>query len=424
MKHKEIKIAVLGLGYVGLPLALELSSKFNVLGFDINESRVDEISSGFDQTKEVDEKILKERIKSEKLIVSCKKAELKKSNFYIITVPTPIDSNNNPNLKPVESATRIVADFLSEGDIVVYESTVYPGLTEEFCIPLLEKISNLKLNQDFSVGYSPERINPGDKIHTLTKINKVISASNSKSLETIDYVYSSIITAGTFRASSIKVAEAAKVIENSQRDINIAFVNELSIIFEKLNIDTNEVLDAASTKWNFLNFKPGLVGGHCIGVDPYYLAQKSINSGYIPEILLSGRRLNNGMGAFISNKAVKLMINKSLKIKNARAIILGITFKENCPDIRNTRVIDIYNELNAYGLKIDVCDPNASEEEVMYEYGIKIKDLNLIKLSDYSLIVIAVNHNQFKNLKIEKSSENVIIDVKSMFNKDKSDYRL
>ena len=418
-----MKIGVIGLGYVGLPLALELSNYYTTIGFDINKNRVLELNKFEDSTQEVELLQLKSNIEKGKLHITTKNSDLQSCTTYIVTVPTPIDNNYNPNLKPLISASSTVAKNLKKGDIVVYESTVYPGLTEEICLPILEE-SGLKLNKDFSLGYSPERINPGDKVHTLKTIKKVISASNEKALKEIETMYNKIVTAGTFRAASIKVAEAAKVIENSQRDINIAFVNELAIIFEKLSIDTNDVLEAAATKWNFLPFKPGLVGGHCIGVDPYYLAQKASMEGYIPEIILAGRRLNNGVGSFIANKALKLMLRKGIDASRARAIIYGITFKENCPDIRNTRVIDIYNELRDFGIEVDVVDPNANAFEVKSEFNINLKPLANVDSSNYELMILAVNHNKFHNLNLKTSNNQVLIDVKGMLDKSISDYRL
>lgn len=419
------KIAVIGLGYVGLPLAVEFGKKYNTVGFDINKSRIENLNNGIDNTLEVDSEILSRTLLNGKFSVSSNKEDIKDCNFYIVTVPTPTDKNNRPDLSPLLKASEMVGTVLKKGDIVVYESTVYPGVTEEECVPVLEKISKLKLNTDFFVGYSPERINPGDKEHTVTKILKVTSGSTPDVAEIIDFVYKSIIIAGTFKASSIKVAEAAKVIENSQRDINIAFVNELSKIFNLLNIDTNEVLEAAATKWNFLKFKPGLVGGHCIGVDPYYLAQKALEVGYNPEIILAGRRLNDGMGKYIANEVIKLMIKKNQTIINSKILILGFTFKENCPDVRNTRIIDIINELKTFGFNITVVDPVADPLEVEKEY--KIKLLQNIPLNQkFDVAIIAVGHKTFLEIDLTKHliDNKVIYDVKGILDKKIVDGRL
>ena len=426
----DYKIAVIGLGYVGLPLAVEFGKKYATIGFDINQARVDELNSGVDSTLEVENKELTAVLASSKdfdndgLYLTTNGQELENSNFYIVTVPTPTDKNNRPVLIPLQKASESIGKVLKKGDYVVYESTVYPGATEEECIPVLEKFSGLKFNEDFFVGYSPERINPGDKKHTVTKILKVTSGSTKEAGIVIDNLYSSIITAGTFLASSIKVAEAAKVIENSQRDINIAFVNELSKIFNRLNIDTLEVLEAAGTKWNFLPFRPGLVGGHCIGVDPYYLAQKAQEAGYNPEIILAGRRLNDGMGEYVVSEIIKLMIRKDIKVKDSKVLMLGFTFKENCPDIRNTKAIDVYKELFSYNLNIDLVDPWASPEEVQHEYGIEL--LNKIPETTYDAIILTVAHNDFKSLDLNKlkNSNSVIYDVKCFFDKDSVDARL
>ena len=430
---KKSKIAIIGLGYVGLPLAVEFAKQYQTVGFDINQERVDELNSCEDKTLEISTEELKAVIVDVNdedkigLKVSTDIESMQSCNFYIVTVPTPTDKNNRPVLIPLQKASETVGKVLKKGDYVVYESTVYPGATEESCIPILEKISGLKFNKDFYVGYSPERINPGDKLHTVSKILKVTSGSTPESATYIDNIYKSVITAGTFKASSIKVAEAAKVIENSQRDINIAFVNELSKIFNLLNIDTHEVLEAAGTKWNFLPFRPGLVGGHCIGVDPYYLAQKAQEAGYHPEIILAGRRLNDTMGQYVSGEIVKLMIKKDIKIKNARILMLGITFKENCPDIRNTRAIDVYRELQSYGIEVELFDPWASAEEVQEEYQINIAtEENKLKESNYDAIVYTVAHNEFKALDFNKyiKSPGVIYDVKGVLSKDKVDGRL
>jgi len=422
---KNIKICVIGLGYVGLPLALEFGKKFPTLGYDINLKRIDDIKKGIDFTQEVDEVDLKKTLSSGMLKVSSNKESIKNSNFFIVSVPTPIDIHKKPDLVPLKNACELIGPILKDGNFVVFESTVYPGLTEEFCVPILESISSLKLNKDFYVGYSPERINPGDKINNLTNIVKVTSGSNEYSANIVDEVYKSIIKAGTFKATSIKVAEAAKVIENSQRDINIAFVNELSKIFGLMNINTNEVLEAASSKWNFMNFKPGLVGGHCIGVDPYYLAEKAIDLGYNPEIILSGRRMNDSMGQYIVREVMKLMTSKGIIINNSRVLILGFTFKENCPDTRNTRVIDIYEELNKFNISSTIFDPIASLENVLNEYNINI-DSKISKDHKYDVAIVAVAHDLFKGLKIRDylKEKNVIFDVKGILGKDNFDRSL
>ena len=422
------KIAIIGLGYVGLPLAVEFAKKYSTVGFDISEHRIDELNKGHDRTLEVSDDYLKSVLVDNSsnqngLYNTSNLEELKDCNIFIVTVPTPTDKNNRPVLTPLYKASESVAKVLKKGDIVIYESTVYPGVTEDECVPVLEKVSALKFNHDFYVGYSPERINPGDKLHTVTKIKKVTSGSTPEIGNIVNDLYLSVIEAGTHLAPSIKVAEAAKVIENSQRDINIAFVNELSKIFNRLGIDTNEVLEAAGSKWNFLPFKPGLVGGHCIGVDPYYLAQKAQEVGYHPEIILAGRRLNDGMGAYVAQEIVKCMIKKEVKVLNAKVLMLGITFKENCPDIRNTKAIDIYNELMSYEMSVDVYDPWADKDEVFHEYGISL----ITKIEDkYEAIVLAVSHNEFLKLDISalKANPSIIYDVKSILPKDISDARL
>jgi UDP-N-acetyl-D-galactosamine dehydrogenase len=418
------KIAIIGLGYVGLPLAVEFGRKFEVVGFDINKKRISELSIGDDFTLET----TKEQILSSNgLTFSSENNDLAGCNFYIITVPTPVDKNNKPDLTPLIKASETVGRVLKKGDIVIYESTVYPGCTEEDCVPVLEKTSGLVFNQDFYCGYSPERINPGDKEHTVTKILKITSGSTAEIAEIIDQVYRTIIVAGTFKAASIKVAEAAKVIENSQRDINIAFVNELAKIFNKLGIDTNDVLEAAGTKWNFLKFKPGLVGGHCIGVDPYYLAQKAQEVGYHPEIILAGRRVNDGMGAYVAHEVVKLMVKKNITVKSSKVLLLGFTFKENCPDVRNTKVIDIISELNDYELSVDIFDPWASPEEVMHEYHVKtIKEYSSIANNKYDAIILAVSHNEFLTLNFKDllKADAVLYDIKSIIPISQIDARL
>ena len=412
------KICVIGLGYVGLPLAHAFSAKYEVVGFDISKWRIDELSSGYDRTLELTESQVKEAIKNG-MKFSLDINDIKDCNIYIVTVPTPIDKNKRPDLTPLIKASETVGKVLKKDDIVIYESTVYPGATEEDCVPVLEKFSNLKFNVDFFCGYSPERINPGDKEHTVTKILKVTSGSTPEIGKKVNELYASIITAGTHLAPTIKVAEAAKVIENSQRDINIAFVNELAIIFNKLGINTNDVLAAAGTKWNFLPFRPGLVGGHCIGVDPYYLTHKAQSIGYNPEIILAGRRLNDNMGIYVANQVIKLMIKKGHKIEGSKVLVLGITFKENCPDIRNSRVIDVIEELQEFGCNIDIYDPWADTKEVEHEYNLKlIKELNIAK---YEAIVLAVAHNEFKELKL-KTDNNVVFDIKSVL--DETDGRL
>jgi UDP-N-acetyl-D-galactosamine dehydrogenase len=427
---KDLKIAIIGLGYVGLPLAVEFAKKFPVLGFDIASKRVKELNAGHDVTLEVEDRDLqavlsKESPKVQGLFNSANPEELADCQVYIVTVPTPTDRHNRPVLTPMLKASETIGKYLKKGDVVIYESTVYPGVTEEECVPILEKISGLTYNLDFFAGYSPERINPGDKEHTVSKILKVTSGSTPEIAEYVDSLYREVIVAGTHKASSIKVAEAAKVIENSQRDLNIAFVNELSKIFNLLQIDTHEVLEAAGTKWNFLPFKPGLVGGHCISVDPFYLAQKAQEVGYHPEIILAGRRLNDSMGKHVATETIKHMMRKDLKVMESKVLILGFTFKEDCPDVRNTRVIDIYSELRNFDIGVDVYDPWANPEEVAQEYGVDIiggKDCP--PLEAYSAVILAVAHKQFKNLAIQKSDRLVVYDVKAVLDKAKVDARL
>lgn len=426
------KIAIIGLGYVGLPLAVEFAKKFPVIGFDIDKDRVSDLLGGVDHTLEVNDELLRSVIveksptKNEKgLYPTCESEDLKDCQIYIVTVPTPTDRHNRPVLTPMLKASENIGKYLKKGDIVIYESTVYPGVTEEECVPVLEKVSGLKYNEDFFAGYSPERINPGDKEHTVSKILKVTSGSTPEVAEFVDQLYRTVITAGTHKASSIKVAEAAKVIENSQRDINIAFVNELSKIFNLLGIDTHEVLEAAGTKWNFLKFKPGLVGGHCIGVDPFYLAQKAQEVGYHPEIILAGRRLNDGMGKYVATEVIKLMMRKDIKVIDSKVLILGFTFKEDCPDVRNTRVIDIFNELRSFDMEVDVYDPWANSAEVKKEYGIDIlSGFNTPNLNDYSAVILAVAHRKFLDLTWVKSTSQVIYDVKGFLEKSLVDGRL
>jgi len=424
------KIAIIGLGYVGLPLAVEFAKKYAVVGFDINENRINQLSAGEDITKETSKGELIAVLKSlsneaKGLYLSFESASLAESNVYIVTVPTPIDESKRPDLRILIAASQMIGGVLKKDDIVIYESTTYPGCTEEDCVPVLEEFSGLKFNEDFFCGYSPERINPGDKVNTLTKIKKVTSGSTPEIAEVVDQLYSSIIEAGTFRASSLKVAEASKAIENAQRDVNISFVNELSLIFDRLGIDTHEVLEAAGTKWNFLKYKPGLVGGHCIGVDPYYLAYKAEQAGYHPAVILSGRRVNDGMGAFVANKMIKLLISKGIQIKNARVLILGITFQENCPDIRNTKIVDIRKELLEFGCIVDIYDPWANSDELFREFGFSlITELSKKDLLIYQGIILGVAHEQFKDLDIEKVQNQVIFDVKGFLEPGISDGRL
>ena len=408
-----IKIAVIGLGYVGLPLARLFSTKYKTIGFDMNQARVTALMDGHDTTLEVTDELLQSAIKNG-FVCTFNIEDIRDCNFYVVAVPTPVDENNNPDLIPLYKASESVGKVITEGDIVVYESTVYPGVTEDECIPVVEKVSGLKYNVDFFAGYSPERINPGDKLHTVEKIKKVKSGSTSEIARIVDDVYASVITAGTHSAPTIRVAEAAKVIENSQRDINIAFVNELSKIFTRMGIDTQDVLEAASTKWNFLPFKPGLVGGHCIGVDPYYLAQCAQRYGYNPEIILAGRRVNDGMGEYVANQVVKLMLKKGIQVLNSNILILGFTFKENCPDVRNTKVIDIYRTLKEYGVNIFVYDPWANPTIVEKEYDIKIT--NELLSSKFDAVILAVAHEDFKDLDINLflNSSCVIYDVKGV----------
>ncbi len=421
------KIAIIGLGYVGLPLAIEFGKKYQVLGFDIHQERIDELSKGKDRTMEADMESLLAVMASTAtagLKFSCKAEDLNSSNIYIVTVPTPIDQFKTPDLTPLLSASEMIGRALKVGDLVIYESTVYPGCTEEDCVPVLEKFSGLKFNQDFFCGYSPERINPGDKVNTLTKIKKVTSGSTPEIAEVVDQLYSSIITAGTHKAPNMKVAEASKAIENAQRDVNISFVNELALIFDRIGIDTTDVIEAAGTKWNFLKYQPGLVGGHCIGVDPYYLAHKAQSLGYHPQVILSGRRVNDNMGMFVANKVIKLMIRKGHKINCSRALILGITFKENCPDIRNSRVIDIYKELYQFGLDVDVYDPHASKAEVAHEYHIDlVSDIS----RQYDAVILAVSHNEFLEIDfkaLRNGHDAIIFDTKSFLDRSLVDARL
>ncbi|MET6996583.1 nucleotide sugar dehydrogenase [Chitinophaga defluvii] len=430
---ENASIAIIGLGYVGLPLALEFGKKYDVLGFDIDEKRVKELGSGEDRTKEANIEELKRVIALKKedkkghigLHFSSNVEDLRSYNTFIVTVPTPIDQFKAPDLKPLLKASEMLGRILKQGDLVIYESTVYPGCTEEDCVPVLERVSGLKFNKDFFAGYSPERINPGDKINTLTKIKKVTSGSTPEIASRVDDLYRSIIDAGTHKASCIKVAEASKAIENAQRDVNISFVNELALIFDRMGIDTNDVIEAAGTKWNFLKYRPGLVGGHCIGVDPYYLAHKAESLGYHPQVILSGRRVNDHVGHFVANKVVKLMIEKDHKIKGSKALIMGVTFKENCPDVRNTRVVDIYHELVQFGLNVDIYDPWADANEVAHEYGLKVVG----KLEEnvvYDAIVVAVAHNEFLTFDYQKMKRNngVLFDTKGCLDRRIVDGRL
>jgi len=418
MQLADLRIAIIGLGYVGLPLAVEFGKKGSVIGFDINQSRINELKSGQDHTLEVSPEELK---KSEQLSFSANLDDLKESNFFIVTVPTPVDQVNRPDLTPLKKASETVGYALKKGDIVVYESTVYPGATEEVCIPILEKISGLKFNQDFFAGYSPERINPGDKVNTLTKIKKITSGSTPEVANTVDAVYASIITAGTHKASSIKVAEAAKVIENTQRDLNIALVNELSVIFDRIGIDTLDVLEAAGSKWNFLPFRPGLVGGHCIGVDPYYLTHKAEEVGYHPQVILAGRRINDNMARYVARNTIKLMLQNGIDVPRAKVGVLGVTFKENCPDIRNSKVADLIKELEFWGAQVVVVDPWADADEVRHEYGIELGKVDAQNPVDS--VIVAVGHNEFRSLSANElrsymnCEKPVLADVKSLFDR-------
>ena len=421
-------IAIIGLGYVGLPLAVAFAEKYSVIGFDINEKRIAELQAGKDNTLEVADEDLQKVLQASEngLKVSSHPEDLAQAHVYVVTVPTPTNKHNQPVLIPLEKASETVGKVLKQGDVVIYESTVYPGVTEDVCVPILERFSGLTFNKDFFAGYSPERINPGDKEHTVTKILKVTSGSTPEAAKYVDNLYASVITAGTHLAPSIKVAEAAKVIENSQRDINIAFVNELSKIFRLLEIDTQAVLEAAGTKWNFLKFSPGLVGGHCIGVDPYYLAQKAMEEGYNPEIILAGRRMNDGMGSYVAHEVVKLMIQKDCKVKGGNVLVLGITFKENCPDIRNSKVIDVINELERYNLRVTIHDPWANANEVQHEFGkVLVNDVSDLE-NNYDAIILAVAHKAFKDMDVKglSASNSVIFDVKAFLDSAIIDGRL
>lgn len=429
MNLSSLHIAVIGLGYVGLPLAVAFAKKYPVTGFDINSNRIQELLAGTDVTGELDSATIQKVLSIDKrtgLYLSSNAEKLQSANFYIVTVPTPVDMYHKPDLTPLLRASETVGNCLKKGDIVVFESTVYPGCTEEECVPILEQQSGLQYNVDFFIGYSPERINPGDKQHVFTKIRKITSGSTAAAAKFIDLVYTTVVEAGTYRASSIKVAEAAKVIENTQRDINVAFVNELAMIFNRLGIDTHEVLAAAGTKWNFLPFKPGLVGGHCIGVDPYYLAQKAQSTGYHPEIILAGRRINDGMGSYVANEVVRHLIIRDLPVKNAYILLLGFTFKENCPDIRNTRVIDIYNTLLAFGCKVIIYDPVASVGEIKAHYAVEVTNELPISVDLFTGVVHAVAHQAFETIPWQLFKENklFIYDVKSSLPAGVADVRL
>ena len=423
MSEQDIKICVIGLGYVGLPLARLFSSKYQTIGFDMNQARVDALMAGHDATLEVADDLLQSAL-ANGFRCTTQLDDIRDCNFYVVAVPTPVDENNNPDLRPLWGASETVGKVIGKGDIVVYESTVYPGVTEDECIPVVERVSGLKFNVDFYAGYSPERINPGDKLHTVEKIKKVTSGSTPQVAEIVNNVYASVITAGTHKASSIRVAEADKVIENSQRDINIAFVNELSKIFNRMGIDTHDVLAAAGTKWNFLPFKPGLVGGHCIGVDPYYLAQCAQRYGYNPEIILAGRRMNDGMGEYVANETIKLMLKKGIQVLGSDILIMGFTFKENCPDVRNTKVIDIYRALTEYNLSITVYDPWANPATAKREYGIDIT--TKLPPTKFDAVVMAVAHEQFLGLDVEAlcRTPHIIYDVKGILDKSIIDGRL
>lgn len=421
----NIKIAVIGLGYVGLPLARLFSTKFKTIGFDMNQSRVDALMSGHDSTLEVNDSLLQEAIEKNGFRCTTDIERIKECNFYVVAVPTPVDENNRPDLRPLISASETVGKVISKGDIVVYESTVYPGVTEEECLPVVEKVSGLKFNEDFYAGYSPERINPGDKEHTVEKIKKVTSGSTPEIADIVDDVYNAVLVNGTHKASSIKVAEASKIIENSQRDVNIAFMNELAKIFNAMGIDTNDVIEAAASKWNFIKLKPGLVGGHCISVDPYYLIQKAQVYGVLPRVMSSARRLNDGMGEYVANQVIKLMNKKGVLVKGAEILLLGFTFKENCPDIRNTKIIDIYTTLAEYSDQITVCDPLANKDEVKKHYGIDIIS-ELLAGYKYDVIILGVAHKDFLNIDIRGflKDSGIIYDVKSVLPRDLIDGRL
>jgi len=424
----KIKIAVIGLGYVGLPLARLFSTKYLTVGFDMNQVRVNDLMSGHDATLEVSDELLRDAIYNHGFVCTTDLNEIKECNFYVVAVPTPVDSNNRPDLRPLWGASEIVGKVISKGDIVVYESTVYPGVTEEECIPVVERVSGLKFNVDFFAGYSPERINPGDKEHTVEKIKKVTSGSNLETADIVDSIYNSVLVNGTHKAPSIKVAEASKIIENSQRDVNIAFMNELAKIFNAMGIDTNDVIEAAASKWNFIKLKPGLVGGHCISVDPYYLIQKAQVYGVLPRVMFAARRLNDGMGDYVGSQVIKLMNKKGVLVKDSRILLLGFTFKENCPDVRNTKVIDIYHTLKEYTPNITIYDPWANAEKVQYEYGLTLTNGSMDELKgQYDVVVMAVAHKEFVSFDVRsflKGENGVVYDVKSILNRDMVDGRL
>jgi len=421
---KDTKICVIGLGYVGLPLARLFSTKFETIGFDMNQARVDALMTGHDATLEVSDELLQDAIKNHRFRCTTNLEEVKGCNFYVVAVPTPVDSDNHPDLRPLWGASETVGKVISKGDVVVYESTVYPGVTEEECLPVVERVSGLKFNVDFFAGYSPERINPGDKQHTVEKIKKVTSGSTPEIADYVDEVYNSVLVNGTHKASSIKVAEASKIIENSQRDVNIAFMNELAKIFNAMGIDTHDVIEAASSKWNFIKLSPGLVGGHCISVDPYYLIQKAQVYGVLPRVMYNARRLNDGMGAYVANQTIKCMNKKGVMVKNARILILGITFKENCPDIRNTKVVDIYHTLKEYTPNITVYDPWANAEHVFQEYGITVT--NDVPKDKFDAVILAVAHNEFLDMDVKAFAKDnsVIYDVKGILDRNIIDGRL
>ena len=429
MQEKDIKICVIGLGYVGLPLARLFSTKFPTVGFDMNQARVDALNGGHDATLEVSDDLLQDALNNHGFRCTTDINDIKNCNFYVVAVPTPVDADNRPDLKPLWGASETVGKVISKGDIVVYESTVYPGVTEEECLPVVEKVSGLKFNKDFFAGYSPERINPGDKLHTVEKIKKVTSGSTPEIADIVDNVYNSVLVNGTHKAPSIKVAEASKIIENSQRDVNIAFMNELAKIFNAMGIDTHDVIEAASSKWNFIKLSPGLVGGHCISVDPYYLIQKAQVYGVLPRVMFSARRLNDGMGAYVANQTVKAMNLKGVKVKDAKILLLGVTFKENCPDIRNTKIVDIYHTLQEYTPNIDVFDPWANAAAVKHEYGIDLTDKTLDEMKgQYDAVILGVAHNQFKDVDIRgflaDREGGVVYDVKGILDRDQIDARL
>lgn len=427
MELSSIKICVIGLGYVGLPLARLFSTKYPTIGFDLNQQRIDRLMAGFDETKEVDDKLLREAIQQNGFRCTSSIGDIRDCNFYVVAVPTPVDDNNRPDLRPLQGASDTVGKVISKGDIVVYESTVYPGVTEEECIPVVERVSGLKYNTDFYAGYSPERINPGDKLHTVEKIRKVTSGSTPEIADIVDQVYNSVLVNGTHKAPSIKVAEASKIIENSQRDVNIAFMNELAKIFNAMGIDTHDVIEAASSKWNFIKLSPGLVGGHCISVDPYYLIQKAQVYGVLPRVMYNARRLNDGMGDYVANQVIKLMNKQGVLVKDSNILILGVTFKENCPDIRNTKVIDIYNTLSEYTHNITVLDPWANPIAVEREYGVHIyQSLKDIQQQRYDAIILAVAHSDFLTMQVRNllTENGVVYDVKGVLNREYVDGRL